>query len=74
MFSINDEIMLFSSSLVLRILEMRFGVLKHTKCLIIKVYGHKCDLDRRLMYFSNCPANFVSISEVVLEVQQKLYR
>ena len=68
--TINNEIMLFSSTLVLRLLKMRFGVFKRPRRLIIKVCRHKCDLDRRLMNFSNVPANFVLISQAVLELQQ----
>ena len=71
---LNDEIMLFSSTVVLRLLEMRFDVFKRHGRLIIKVCRHKFDLVRRLLIFSNVPANSVSISQVVLELQQKLYR
>ena len=74
MICINDEIMLLSSTLVLRLLKMGFGVFKRPRRLIIKVCGHKYDLDRRLMNFSNVPANFILISPVVLELKQKLYR
>ena len=72
MLGINNEIMLFSNTLVLRLLKMRFGVFKRAKHLIIKVCRHKCDLDTRLMNFSNIPANFVSTFQVVFELQQKL--
>ena len=41
MFSTSDEIILFSSTLILRLLKMRFGVRR----LIIKVVRHKCDLN-----------------------------
>ena len=76
MFGINDEIMLFSNILVLRLLKMRFGLFKCLRCLIIEVCRHKCDLDRHLKNFSNIPADFVSISQVlvVMDLQQKLYR
>ena len=39
--------------------------------MIINVCRHKCDLERRLMIFSIVPANFVLISQAVLELQQK---
>ena len=71
---LNDEIMLFSSTVVLRLLEMRFGVFKCHRRSIIKVCRHMFDLVRHLLNFSNVPANSVSISQVVLELQQKLYR
>ena len=41
MFSTSDETILFSSTLILRLLKMRFGVRR----LIIKVVRHKCDLN-----------------------------
>ena len=74
MIGINDGIMLFSSTLVLRLLKMKFGVFIRPRRLIIKVCRHKFDLDRRFMNLSNDPANFVSISKALLEIQQKLYR
>ena len=48
---LNNEIMLFSSTIVLRLLKMMFGVFKRPRRLIIKVCRHKCNLDRRLMIF-----------------------
>ena len=48
------------------------GVLKRPMRLTIKVCRHNHDLDRRLLNFSNASANFVSISQVVLELQQTL--
>ena len=72
MIGITDEIMLLSSTLVLRLLKMVFGVYKRPRRLIIKVCWHKYDFDRRLMNFSNVPANFILISPAVLELQQIL--
>ena len=65
---------LFTSPLVLRLLKMGFGVFKRQMRLIIKVCRHKFDIFRRVMNFSNVPANFISIALLVLELQQKLYR
>ena len=47
---------------------------KRLRRLIIKVYMQKCDIDRFHLNFSNVPANFVSISQLVLELPQKLNR
>ena len=68
MFGINDEIMLFSSTVVLRLLKMGYSVFKRPRRLMIKVRRYYSDLDRRLMNFSNTPANFVSIAHVVFEL------
>ena len=70
MIGINDEIMLFSSTLVLRLLKMRFGMFKRPSCLIVKVCGHKCDLDRRHMNLNATKCTF-GHSEITRRRQQK---